>query len=419
MRVNRFQLPVLSLLAVMTAACGSDGGSGNNETSPVATALTGVFLDSPVQGLGYSTTPSGLSGITNASGQFSYNSGDTVSFNLYGLMIGTAVPAAPIVTALSVFKATSLSDPRVINLSQLLLTLGGIPAGSNPITVPATSPANFPTTLDFSDPGFDAAFPGLSLVTEADATAHLQEHFSTLSVTLAGTGIGSARVMSNPVGINCGTICTAAHVTGSSITLSALGPGFTSWSGGGCAGIGTCKVTLNSLTTVTATFGTSLPTMTIPRAGHAAVRLANGQILITGGASATIFPSPAVNTAELYDPTTNTFAALAGKMVATRTDHSATLLPDGKVLLAGGQIDTMNGKGNTSAELYDPASQTFTAIPNSMAVPRGGHTAVLLPNGQVLLAAGFNGGFTDLPIGTTPRNCTIRQPKPSPLFPPG
>lgn len=398
MRVNRFRLLVISLLAVMTVACSSDGGSGSNETPSVAAALTGVFLDSPVQGLGYSTTPSGLSGITDASGQFNYNSGDTVTFNLYGRTIGTAVPAVPIVTALSVFKATSLSDPRIINLSQLLLTLGGIPAGSNPIIIPATSPVNFPTTLDFSDPGFDTAFPGLSLVSEVDATAHLQVHFSTLSVTLAGTGIGSARVTSNPAGINCGTICTAAHVKGSSITLSATGPGFTGWNGGGCTGTGTCVVTLISITTVTATFGTSLSTMTIPRAGHADVRLANGQVLITGGFSASIFPSPALNTAELYDPTTNTFTALTGKMVSTRTNHSATLLPDGKVLLAGGQIDTMNGDGNTSAELYDPASQTFTAIPNTMKVPRGGHVAVLLPNGQVLLAAGFNGGFTDLPI---------------------
>lgn len=180
--------------------------------------------------------------------------------------------------------------------------------------------------------------------------------------------------------------------------MAATGAGFTGWSGGGCTGTGACVVTLNANVTVTATFGTSLPTMTIPRAGHAAARLANGQVLITGGFSSSVFPGAAINTAELYNPTTNTFTAITGRMQSTRGNHTATLLPDGKVLIAGGQITDNDGDGNDSAELYDPATQTFTAISNRMIVPRGSHVAVLLPNGQVLLAGGFNGGFNDLPV---------------------
>lgn len=126
MRLERLRVIAVCILAAVTVACGGDGGgSGSTGAPPAATPLTGVFLDSPVQGLGYSTTPSGLSGITDANGQFNYDQGDTVTFNLYGRTIGAAVPAAPVVTALSVFNATSLSDPRVLNLSQLLLTLGG------------------------------------------------------------------------------------------------------------------------------------------------------------------------------------------------------------------------------------------------------------------------------------------------------
>lgn len=399
MRLERLRVLAIGILAIVTVACSSDGGSsGSTGTPPAATSLTGVFLDSPVQGLGYSTTPSGLSGITDANGQFNYNSGDSVTFDLYGRTIGTTVPAAPIVTVLSVFNATSLTDPRVVNLSQLLLTLGGNPSGSNPITVPATPPANFPASLDFSAAGFDTSFPGLTLVSEADASTHLQASFATLSVSLSGAGAGGAVVTSDPAGINCGAVCTAAYIKGSSVTLTATGAGFTGWSGGGCTGTGSCVVTLNSNIGVTATFRAALPTMTTPRAAHAAVRLTNGQVILTGGISESVFPNPALNTAELYDPTTNTFTALSARLQSPRINHTATLLPDGKVLLTGGQVDNIGGNGSDSAELYDPATQTFTAISNRMTVPRGSHIAVLLPNGKVLLAGGFNMGFNDLPV---------------------
>ncbi|MEK7761143.1 MAG: kelch repeat-containing protein [Nitrospirota bacterium] len=639
----------LLLLTVVTA-CGSGGGDGGGGTPPAAAPLAGVFVDSPVQGLGYSCVPSGLSGVTNASGQYNYQPGDTVTFSLYGRLIGTGVPASPVVTALTVFSASSLTDPQVINLSQLLLTLaGGPPAAGSPIVLQPTPPAGFPATLDFSDPGFDTAFLPLTLVSEATATTHLSSSFKTLSVTIvnsgsvtsnpaginctagtcsfafisdtavtltatgagftgwgggtgsaictgtgpcaitvnadssvtatfpvapppatltilpnqgtgtgtvacsanggafgacaasypsgtalaihatanggstfagwingtgnatscngttvdcaisltansevranftlsvtlfsvtattatanggggsisctanggaagpcgsypvgttmvltatpnsasnftgwsgagcSGTGtcnftltanttvtanfnrptltvqvVGTGTVSSNPVGINnCTASCTAPFDKAGLVTLTATGTGFTGWSGGGCTGTGTCVVTLNSSITVTATFVAPPPPMTIGRASHAAARLANGQILITGGFSLSTTPAPALDTAELYDSTTNTFTALTGRMRSARTSHTATLLSNGQVLLTGGQIDTTNGDGNNSAELYDPATQTFTAITATMTVPRGAHVAVLLPDGKVFLAGGFNMGFTDLPV---------------------
>lgn len=239
-------------LAVLLTSCGGDGGGGGG-TPPVAAPLPGVFVDSPVEGLGY-TTSSGLSGTTDANGSFGYNPGDTVAFTIFGRAIGGAVPATPVVTALSVFNATSLTDPRVLNLSQLLLTLaGGVPANQAPIVLPPTPPANFPAALDFSDPGFDTSILGLPLVSEADATTHLQAQFSTVSVVLAGSGAGSGSVASNPAGINCGTTCSFVFTNGTAITLTATGTGFAGWSGG-CSGTGTCVVTLNANTAVTATF---------------------------------------------------------------------------------------------------------------------------------------------------------------------
>ena len=77
-----------------------------------------------------------------------------------------------------------------------------------------------------------------------------------------------------------------------------------------------------------------------------------------------------------------------GTMVVARYQHTATLLNDGQVLIAG--RDSSYGQGpNTeaSAEVYDPATATFTAT-GSMTTPRGYHTATLLPNGKVLIAGG-------------------------------
>ncbi|MEK7764270.1 MAG: hypothetical protein AAB433_22070 [Nitrospirota bacterium] len=255
-------LPLLCVLA----ACSSGGDGGGGGTAPAAAPSVGVFIDSPVQGLGYTCVPSGLSGLTNASGQYNYLPGDTVTFNLYGRTIGAAVPAGPVVTALSVFNATSLTDPQVVNLSQLLLTLsGGAPAPGNPIVLPANAPANFPATIDFTAAGFDTSFQGLTLVSEATATTHLQANFSTLSVTLAGAG----SVISNPAGINCGATCSADFSNGTAVTLTATGAGFTGWSGG-CTGAGACVVTLNANTAVTATF-IAVPVntnLTVTKAGN-------------------------------------------------------------------------------------------------------------------------------------------------------
>jgi hypothetical protein len=166
----------------------------------------------------------------------------------------------------------------------------------------------------------------------------------------------------------------------------------------GTVGTGLVPNVLVTCSTVTATPGfTALgANLNSARATHTATRLANGKILITGGFGANAFPSPALNATELYSGLTQTFTVPGATMTALRAAHAATLLPNGKVLLTGGQIDNNNGDGSVTAELYDPVANSFATLTATLTTPRGGHTSTLLPNGRVLITGGFNNSATAL-----------------------
>ena len=125
--------------------------------------------------------------------------------------------------------------------------------------------------------------------------------------------------------------------------------------------------------------------LTRPREFHTATLLPNGKVLIAGGFSFGIGPFTTWARAEIYDPSSGNFTEM-GDMNSARHSHTATLLPNGKVLLAGGRFQN-GGPGQASAELYDPATGTFS-LTGSMTTPRYLHTATLLNNGKVLIAGG-------------------------------
>jgi Galactose oxidase, central domain len=133
---------------------------------------------------------------------------------------------------------------------------------------------------------------------------------------------------------------------------------------------------------------TATGSMITPRFLHTATLLPDGRVLVAGGDSSYSTASAAEASAELYDSVTGTFVR-TGNMTTPRDGHTATLLPNGKVLIAGGG-PRINGAGYSlaSAELYDPATGVF-ARTGDMIVERTLHTATLLNNGKVLIAGGF------------------------------
>jgi hypothetical protein len=119
-----------------------------------------------------------------------------------------------------------------------------------------------------------------------------------------------------------------------------------------------------------------------------ATLLQNGKVLVAGGRGI----SDVTASAELYDPETGVWSP-TGAMNTARHVHSATLLPDGRVLVAGGGYP--NGQVFSSAELYDPATGTWS-FTGSMNQARETHSALLLRNGKVLVAGGNDGTSSEL-----------------------
>jgi Bacterial Ig-like domain (group 2)/Immunoglobulin I-set domain/Galactose oxidase, central domain/Kelch motif len=197
------------------------------------------------------------------------------------------------------------------------------------------------------------------------------------------TGIGMARQLTATGTYSDSSIkdvTTSAAWTSDTPTVAAVGPttGLVTGVAGGSANI---SATIGSVTgmaplSVVSQVWVASGDMSTARQFHTATLLPSGKVLVTGGYNG-------IASADIYDPATGTWSA-TGTMTTPRWAHTATLLANGTVLVAGGETSTTN---LASAEIYDPATGAWTAT-GSMAGAHIFHSATLLPNGTVLVAGG-------------------------------
>ncbi|WII70535.1 kelch repeat-containing protein [Bdellovibrio sp. 22V] len=128
------------------------------------------------------------------------------------------------------------------------------------------------------------------------------------------------------------------------------------------------------------------------RLSHTATLLQNGKVLFIGGAINNVITTACLATASLYDPSTDTWSS-AASLTTGRCFHTATLLPDGRVMVAGGRtensISLVTANYISSVEIYNPTTNTWASAA-SMTAQRANHSAIVLKSGKVFIVGGRN-----------------------------
>jgi len=199
MKVNA--LSIGAACAFLLVGCGGSSSTPSNDSGPEDTVLTGIFIDSPVEGTTFSTETQ--SGATNDLGEFSYLAGEQVTFSI-GLTQFPAATAAPQVTPVDMAASSSDSTATTTNIARLLQSLDEDGNPDNGITIPeAAAAASDSINFDVSTEAFEndpavinlAANSGsvtTTLISAEMANAHLDE-------TLNGPATESAFAMNDIV----------------------------------------------------------------------------------------------------------------------------------------------------------------------------------------------------------------------------
>ena len=285
-------------------------------------------------------------------------------------------PTPSTVTFKGVSHTATFNSTAQLTIGLTLADLGT--AGTFPIVVTNPAPGGGSATTTFTVSPTTNPVPTISQLNPPSLAVGATPQ----AITITGTGF----LTSSTATFN-GASHSATYLSGTQLTISLTSTDLASAGtfpvvvtnpapGGGASSPVNFVVTSSGSTGSTATGN-----MTTTRSDHTATVLNNGKVLIAGGTTVN-GGSCTCSIAELYDPNTGVFTQ-TGSMTVSREEHTATLLNNGKVLLAG-------GTGLSSAELYDPATGTFTAT-GSMTTARYQHIATLLTNGTVLITGGVSG----------------------------
>ena len=338
------------------------GGSASLATTalPVGTdSVTAVYVG---DGNFTGSTSNSVSQVVNSSG----GGGNPGSAELYNPTTGTFSATGGMITNRVQHFASLLPNGTV-------LVAGGINLSTS--TVLSSAEIYNPATGTFSATG------NMTTARAEDVGAFIATLLSNGTVLVAG-GIGSNGTVLESAEIYdpaTGTFSATGPMVNyeSTATLLANGSVLGTGAGGGPAEV--YNPATGKFTSVGCTIDCYLEYNT-------ATLLPSGTVLLAGGDDSN--SGDIIAAAEIYNPTAGNFSA-TGSMVTPRTIQTATLLSNGTVLLAGGNVPNASETGTTlaSAELYNPSAGTFSAT-GSMTTARQEDTATLLPNGTVLVAGG-------------------------------
>ncbi len=392
---------VVALAAPATLPIGVLKAYVQSGTTPIArvTFVKGLsaIAITPVDG----TLPVGLAQHFVATGTFT----DGSTADLSGAV--TWATSAPAVADID--PASGLSDALTVGTTTIsatsgsvsgALSLAAIRAAVQSIVVsPATLQTGVGITRHFTASGtysdgsvhdvtdgvtWSATTPGIATISQGAASG-LALGTTAITATLGGVD-GGATLTVNTDTWTPSPVMLTERVGGHSATL--LNNGKLLVVGGVGAG-GTGIASADLFDPVSATWSHAAPMATM-RTSHTATLLADGRVLVAGGSTVSTAAAKGYTnntTAEIYDPVANTWTPAATMSVA-RSHHTATRLPDGRVLVIGGE--NASYLVGATAEIYDPATDIWSPTPLPPMAARSQHTATLLPNGQVLVAGGFD-----------------------------
>lgn len=427
---------LLVCLALMASGCaggggysGSGAGGGSNPTpaisslSPASAAAGSGAQTLTINGSGFmSSSTVTFNGAAHAAMYvssmqltISLSAGDQATAGSYAVVVTNPAPGGglsnsvnftvnpnpnpmPAITSLTPSSATKGTAAQTLTIngtgfmSTSAVTFNGTVRaatflGATQLTIQLSAAdqateGNYPVMVTNPAPGGGTSntvtFPVVALIPPGAATVLILGGQSTPS-----SALNSAEIFASGTFGAAGGMLVARYRP----TASLIGSGTTVLITGGADTTGGALSTAETFQVATKTFGAVTLGMKCAHKGHTATVLQDGRVLIAGR-------DGAIACAELYDPGTQAFTR-TGDMKVLASDRAAVLLPSGKVLIVGGSIDgggCISCRATASAELYDPTTGTFTSTAQSLTSARTGATATLLPSGKVLIAGG----------GTTP-----------------
>ncbi len=351
---NKFSLLLTTLL--LTACGGGGGGTGGGGTTASNIYSVGGTLKGLSSGNSVTVTNNGADNTSlTVNGAFSFPT-KQANNSTYSFAISTQ----PINQTCSyTYGAGAISGVSVTNIN---LFCGLAPVGSF-VATGSLNTARYDHSATLLQSGEVLVVGGLGTVSVTSFLTSAELYDPTTGLWTATGSLPSAR--QNP---------TATLLPNGKVLLV-----------GGTDSVGS-QLTSAELYDPNTGLWTATGSLATARQGHTATLLSNGKVLVVGGVNSASVGSQ-LTSAELYDPNTGLWTATGSLATARQGGHTATLLSNGKVLVAGGLSPTVTV---ASSELYDPNTGLWTAT-GSLATARQNHTATLLPTGKVLVTGGLSG----------------------------